>query len=84
MLRIAARFTNGAFGVNSVFYVESPVNSPRTIPGSYHLEGEDVDDVDSDWGEDDFGVPLRSPVRLAARAEAVENLRERRRGWDVD
>ena len=83
MLRIAARFANGAFGVNSMFYVESPIGSPRKVPGSYHLEGDDVDELDSDWEEDDFGVPLRSPVRLAAMSEGVDGLRERR-GWDVD
>ncbi|KAK3710937.1 hypothetical protein LTR37_009958 [Vermiconidia calcicola] len=77
MLRIAARFANGAFGVNSVFYVESPADSPRRVPGSYHLEGEDEEE--EDW-EDDFGVPLRSPVRLAVLRDGVR-VRERKE-WD--
>lgn len=80
MLRIAARFANGAFGVESMFYVESPIDSPRKVPGSYYLSGDDVlEDLESDWEEDDFGVPLRSPVRLASRSESVDGLRERRR-----
>ena len=83
MLQIAARFANGTFGVESMFYVESPIDSPRRLPGSYHLTGDHVEELDSDWEEDDFGVPLRSPVRLASRGESVEGVRERRR-WDVD
>jgi hypothetical protein len=83
MLQIAARFANGAFGVESMFYVESPIDSPRKVPGSYHLSGDHVEELDSDWEEDDFGVPLRSPFRLASRSESIERVRERRR-WDVD
>ena len=83
MLQIAARFANGTFGVESMFYVESPIDSPRRLPGSYHLTGDHVEELDSDWEEDDFGVPLRSPVRLASRGENIEGVRERRR-WDVD
>ncbi len=75
MLQIAARYADAAFGVNSMFYVESPAGEPRIVPGSYHLE--DLRDLDEgEWGDeegededgmDDFGVPLRSPVRLAGR-----------------
>lgn len=102
MLRIAARFAKGTFGVDSMFYVESPVTSRGRVPGSYQIwangeiEGAAVDD-DADgeeleeWEEDDFGVPLRGPVRLGSRSSlrsgsasgSVEGLRERR-GWDVD
>lgn len=98
MLRIAARFAKGAFGVESMFYVESPAGSRGRVPGSYHvLENGDIqglrleteeDDELEEW-EDDFGVPLRGPVRLASmsslRSGSGEGLRERGgRGWDVD
>lgn len=91
MLQIAARFANGAFGVESMFYVASPTNSPRKVPGSYQLSGNGVEELDSDFevedeeDEDDFGVPLNSPVRLVSRTEsnAGGSVRERR-GWDVD
>ena len=85
MLRIAARFANGAFGVDSMFYVESPIDSPRQVPGSYQLRSDDVEDLDSDLEEDDFGVPLNNPVRLVSRSDSGESgsVRERRR-WDVD
>jgi hypothetical protein len=82
MLQIAARYADAAFGVNSMFYVESPIDSPRKVPGSYHLEGDDLHELDMEWEEDDFGVPLRSPVRLASFG-GTEGVRERR-GWDVD
>lgn len=80
MLKIAARFTDGAFGTGSVFLVESPVGSPRRVPGSFYVDEEDMDEglVYGEEAEDDFGVPLRSPVRVAG-------LRERRdRGWGVE
>jgi hypothetical protein len=85
MLRIAARFANGAFGVDSMFYVESPIDSPRQVPGSYQLQGDDMEDLDSDFEEDDFGVPLNSPVRLVSRSDSggSSSVRERKR-WDVD
>jgi hypothetical protein len=79
MLKIAARYADAAFGVNSVFYVES--DGVRNIPGSFWLQEEDVLDDEDDEGEDDFGVPLRSPVRLASFGD--RGLRERR-AWDVD
>jgi len=84
MLRIAARFTNGAFGVGSSFVIESPAGS-KHVPGSFNLESVDADDfVDEiEADEDDFGVPLRSPVRLAALGGAVGGLQERR-GWEVE
>ena len=76
MLRIASRFANGTFG--NVFLVESPAGSPMRVPGSYHIDEEESDLVEDleDWEEDDFGVPLRSPVRLAGVRE--------RTGWELD
>lgn len=105
MLRIAARFAKGAFGVDSVFYVESPAGTKGRVPGSYQVfangkvDGEGLNETgeEDDWeeDEDDFGVPLRSPVRLASLSSlrsgsgsgSGEGLRERGgrdRGWDVD
>lgn len=78
MLRIAARFSSGAFGSNSMFFVESPVGSPRRIPGSFYLEDEEKSE-EEDWDEDDFGVPLKSPVRLSGLRE-----RARRHGWELE
>jgi hypothetical protein len=77
MLQIAARFSSGAFGSNSIFFVESPIGSPRRIPGSFYLE--DEEEEDEDWDEDDFGVPLKSPVRVSALRE-----RARRHGWEME
>lgn len=81
MLRIAARFSSGAMGSNSMFLVESPMGSPRRVPGSFYLEGEEDQGWKSDeddWEEDDFGVPLKSPVRISGVRE-----RARREGWDM-
>ena len=87
MLRIAARFASGAFGVDGVFYVASEGAGDGVLPGSCWVgDGEEVEVVEGDGDEDDFGVPLRSPVRLAARREGVgdgDGVRERR-GWEVD
>ncbi|KAH9841299.1 Inheritance of peroxisomes protein 1 [Teratosphaeria destructans] len=89
MLRIAARIASGTFG--SVFLVESP-RGHRRVPGSFDLRSLDDDELGvhdgeetlDGWDEDDFGVPLRSPIRLASFTEgAREGLRERA-GWDVD
>lgn len=94
MLRIAARFTNGALGFGQSFVVETPRGHKR-VPGSFDLRSVDADDFEDEtveepgleeWEEDDFGVPLRSPVRLAQMASAGESggtVRERRR-WEVD
>ena len=84
MLRIAARISSGAFGSNSMFFVESPIGSPRRIPGSFYLEDEEdrgwkSEEEEEDWEEDDFGVPLKSPVRLSGLRE-----RARRRGWEME
>ena len=103
MLRIAARFAKGAFGVDGVFYVESPADVRGRVPGSYQVfangEVEGLDGLHlereeelEEWEEDDFGVPLRSPVRLASmsslrrsESQASEGLRERSgRAWEVD
>lgn len=77
MLRIAARFSSGAFGSNSMFFVESPVGSPRRVPGSFYLEDEESEE--ENWDEDDFGVPLKSPVRISGLRE-----RARRHGWEME
>ena len=98
MLRIAARFANGAFGVGSGFVIASPAGS-KHVPGSFNLESLDADELDGDeevdWGEDDFGVPLRSPIRLAKRGGGVDvdvdvgvdvrvgAVRGRKKGWEV-
>ena len=81
MLRIAARFARGTFGAGGIFYVPTPEGTPRRVPGTFHDEDDwdhyasNEDDWDHDasdeagWDEekeDDFGVPLRSPIRLAA------------------
>ncbi|KAM0719103.1 hypothetical protein Q7P37_005008 [Cladosporium fusiforme] len=83
MLRIAARFSSGAFGSSSMFFVESPVGSPRRVPGSFYLEDEDPswksEEDEEDWEEDDFGVPLKSPVRISGVRE-----RARREGWELE
>ncbi|KAL1590567.1 hypothetical protein WHR41_00629 [Cladosporium halotolerans] len=82
MLRIAARFSRGAFGTNGMFFVESPIGSPRRVPGSFYVEDEEdlawKSDED-DWEEDDFGVPLKSPVRISGVRE-----RARREGWEME
>ncbi|QIW98840.1 hypothetical protein AMS68_004358 [Peltaster fructicola] len=79
MLRIAARFANGTFG--SMFFVESPSGASRRIPGSFEVNDDSFDEGISD-DEDDFGVPLHSPIRLAA----FKSLRERevKDGWEID
>lgn len=81
MLRIAARFSSGAFGSNSMFFVESPVGSPRRVPGSFYLEDEEQSwkSDEEEWEEDDFGVPLKSPVRISGVRE-----RARREGWELE
>ena len=85
MLKIAARFANEAFGYGSSFIIESPAGS-KHVPGSFNLESVDADDFvdEPDWEEeDDFGVPLRSPVRLAAVSEGTGGVKERR-GWEME
>ncbi|KAF2722298.1 hypothetical protein K431DRAFT_266640 [Polychaeton citri CBS 116435] len=94
MLSIAARLTNNAFGA---IFVESPERLGRRIPGSYFLEDELESETDGsnaileDWEEDDFGVPLRSPVRLAAMENMVGTAQgdevegeSGRTSWSVD
>ncbi|KAK3671749.1 hypothetical protein LTR78_008294 [Recurvomyces mirabilis] len=91
MLRIAARFTSGAMGFSSYLVYESPAGTKR-VPGSFNLESLDADDLAygeynelDEWEEDDFGVPLRSPVRLVALASEAESVQVMsRKGWDVD
>jgi len=86
MLRIAARFSSGTFGSHSMFFVESPIGSPRRVPGSFYLEDEEdrgwkseEEEQVEDWDEDDFGVPLRSPVRISGLRESA-----RRHGWEME
>jgi hypothetical protein len=87
MLRIAARFSSGTFGTHSMFFVESPIGSPRRVPGSFYLEdeedrgwkSEEEEERVEDWDEDDFGVPLRSPVRISGLRESA-----RRHGWEME
>lgn len=79
MLKIAARFADGAFG--NVFLVESPLGSPRRVPGSFYVDEEDEDLAYGDEEEDDFGVPLRSPVRVTGLRERGANARH---AWGVE
>jgi len=85
MLHVAAKFANRAFGVNSPFYVESPLDSPRKVPGSFSRSAgdhiEEVDVVLNSDEEDDFGVPLHQPVSNFAELYARER---RARKGDVD
>ncbi|SMQ51707.1 unnamed protein product [Zymoseptoria tritici ST99CH_3D7] len=78
MLKIAARFARGVVPRSLVW--RSPKGSGRRIPGSFDLDGSEVEGF---WAsedeiaefedmEDDFGVRIGSPVSLAA------GLRERR------
>lgn len=90
MLRIAARIANGTFGTTfgSGFIIASPAGS-KLVPGSFNLESIDADDLEQpdleEWEEDDFGVPLRSPVRLAKLQGSRSGLRERNsRASEVD
>ena len=85
MLRIAARISGRAFG--SSFIIASPAGS-KHVPGSFNLESIDADELDDedgsggDWAEDDFGVPLESPVRLAHEQSHGSRSRERKAGDD--
>lgn len=78
MLKIAAKFADGAFG--NVFLVESPLGSPRRVPGSFYVDEEDDDLAYGDGEEDDFGVPLRSPVRVTGLREGEAHAR----AWGVE
>ena len=69
-----------------MFFVESPIGSPRRVPGSFYLEDEEdrgwkseEEEEVEDWDEDDFGVPLSSPVRISGMRE-----RARRAGWEME
>ncbi|KAI7363744.1 hypothetical protein KC354_g6246 [Hortaea werneckii] len=85
MLRIAARISGRAFG--SSFIIASPAGS-KHVPGSFNLESIDADELDDEdgsvgeWAEDDFGVPLQSPVRLAHEQSHGSRSRERKGGDD--
>ncbi|KAF2213642.1 hypothetical protein CERZMDRAFT_117287 [Cercospora zeae-maydis SCOH1-5] len=94
MLKIAARFAKGAFPKALLF--ESPAGMPKRVPGSFDLDDSDIEhDFDSevedlsDDGEDDFGVPLRSPIRIAIGSESmprmiVESNATERKCFDLD
>lgn len=86
MLRIAARFAKGVFP-KSLLY-ESPRGERRRVPGSFNLNESDDDyglsdddepPLDDEEWEDDFGVPIDSPVRLSEASGLREKVR-----WDVD
>ncbi|RMY54177.1 hypothetical protein D0865_04868 [Hortaea werneckii] len=85
MLRIAARISGRAFG--SSFIIASPAGS-KHVPGSFNLGSIDADELDDEagsvgeWAEDDFGVPLQSPVRLAHEQSHGSRSRERKGGDD--
>ncbi|KAF7190650.1 hypothetical protein HII31_07809 [Pseudocercospora fuligena] len=91
MLKIAARFARGTFR-NTLLY-ESPPGMKKHIPGSFDLDGSDVEfldesEDDGSAGEDDFGVPLRSPIRMMSseavpRQLASPSIKERR-GWQLE
>jgi hypothetical protein len=75
MLKIAARFARGVFPQSLIF--NNPIGSVRRVPGSFDLDDSDClnseDEMELEGDDlDDFGVPIESPVRLAA------GLRERR------
>lgn len=87
MLRIAARFANGAFHMNLV--IQSPPGAVKRIPGSWDLAEElgSSDEEEEAWEEDDYGVPLTSPVRLMAIDQGVDPVgagARERRGWELD
>ncbi|KAM3413934.1 hypothetical protein BST61_g10605 [Cercospora zeina] len=94
MLKIAARFAKGAFPKALLF--ESPAGMPKRVPGSFDLDDSDIEhDFDSevedlsDDGEDDFGVPLRSPIRIAIGSDnmpriIVESNAKERKSFDLD
>lgn len=85
MLKIAARISGRAFG--SSFVIASPAGS-KHVPGSFNLESIDADELDDeddsvgDSAEDDFGVPLQSPVRLAHEQSHGSRSQEKKRGDD--
>ncbi|KXT11404.1 hypothetical protein AC579_216 [Pseudocercospora musae] len=90
MLKIAARFARGTFR-NTLLY-ESPPGMRKHIPGSFDLDGSDVDfldesEDDGSAGEDDFGVPLKSPIRMmsseAVPRELTSPSMEERRGGQL-
>ncbi|WPH00438.1 Hypothetical protein R9X50_00326700 [Acrodontium crateriforme] len=86
MLRIAARFAGGTF--RNTLLVQSPPGKAKVVPGSFDLRSVDADDIDDadlrgeEWEEDDFGVPLSSPVRLTSGRERQRMGRTRGSGVD--
>ncbi|EME80977.1 uncharacterized protein MYCFIDRAFT_76923 [Pseudocercospora fijiensis CIRAD86] len=91
MLKIAARFARGTFR-NTLLY-ESPRGMKKHIPGSFDLDGSDVEfldesEEDGSAGEDDFGVPLRNPIRMMSSEAMPGQLAspsiQERRGWQLE
>jgi hypothetical protein len=70
MLRIADRFAQGAYAVDFLPY-RTPKGASRRVPGSFDLEGSDVEDlgVDGDdaWEAGDFAVHTpKADIQAAA------------------
>lgn len=74
MLRIAARFANGKFG--GVYSLDASANADDGVPGSFRVRNgtEPSTEEEAEDDEDDFGVSVYSPIRVAA----AKNLRERK------
>ena len=89
MLKIAAQVGKGALGFGRAFVFETPRGS-KIVPGSFNLESLDAEDFEDEdeshlnEDEDDFGVPLRSPVRLAAARQGGWDGGTRRRRYHSD
>jgi hypothetical protein len=85
MLRIADRFSQGAYAIDVLPY-RTPEGVSRRVPGSFDLEGSDVEDLGIDGGDDwdagEFSVHTpKAAVRAAAidsRSGDVVSCRERR------
>lgn len=63
MLRIASRFASSALAVD--FGFDRTPDHLQRVPGSFMLDDELDDLAAEEWEEDDFGVPIRSPIRAA-------------------
>jgi hypothetical protein len=86
MLRIADRFANGAYAVDFGFY-RTPEGAARRVPGSFDLEGSDVEDLgfDSDdtWNAGDGSQaatpepgPLAMPIEPRPRDGVTGNVND--------
>jgi hypothetical protein len=65
MLRIADRFAQGAYAIDLLPY-RTPEGVSRRVPGSFDLEGSDVEDlgIDADdaWDAGEFSVHTPNPA----------------------